>query len=370
VIARRQRIAAATLAAVCVMAGCSSDGSVESSAAVPSAQTEAHGAATRFLSRYLQPDGRVVRRDQGADTVSEGQAYAMLMTAATGDEARFARIWSWTRTHLQRGDGLLAWRWKDGRIADRQAASDADLDAAHALVLAGQRFGRPALRRDGGRIAAALLANETARGGDGRRLLVAGPWAVSEKIVNPSYFAPPAYAALAATGDGADWQELSDQARRTTEGLLTVAELPPEWARADSAMQAQAMASPDGRAPRRPLYGFGAARLPVRFAGACDAASREIAGRLWPALSGADAGLLPRRLGGPPAAGAVRHAMGLVGAAGAARGAGRPADVRRLLAQAADQDRAAPTYYGAAWVALGRLWLTTELLGRCPPSAG
>jgi hypothetical protein len=356
----------AALAAVLVLAGCSRGGADPSSAAVPSAESQARTAAGRFLTRYVEPDGRVVRRDQGGDTVSEGQAYGMLLTAATGDDARFTSIWSWTRAHLQQDNGLFAWRWKDGRVADPQAAADADLDMAHALVLAAQRFGRPQLRRDGTQIAAAVLANETARGTDGGRLLVAGPWAVSGRIMNPSYFAPPAYAALAATGEAAAWQELQIQALRTTRALLVAARLPPDWARADSATQAQAIASPDGRAPREPGYGFAAARLAVRFAGACDAPSRALAARLWPALSGADAALLPRRLDGSPTAGAVRHPVALVGAAGAARGAGRPADVARLLAQAADRDRAGPTYYGAAWVALGRLWLTTDLLGRCP----
>jgi endo-1,4-beta-D-glucanase Y len=69
--------------------------------------------ARAFLSRYVAADGRVLRRDQGGDVVSEGQAYAMLVSVAVGDRATFGRVWSWTRTHLQRRDGLLAsgcWR--------------------------------------------------------------------------------------------------------------------------------------------------------------------------------------------------------------------------------------------------------------------
>ena len=41
-----------------------------------------------------------------------------------------------------RGDRLLAWKWKD-RVLDRNAATDADQDAALALVLAWRRFGEP-----------------------------------------------------------------------------------------------------------------------------------------------------------------------------------------------------------------------------------
>ncbi|MDP2710660.1 MAG: hypothetical protein Q8O56_05530, partial [Solirubrobacteraceae bacterium] len=122
--------------------------------------------------------------------------------------------------------------------------------------------------------------------------------------------------------------------------------------------------TPDGRdAAHR--YGFDAVRVPIRMAGACDRASRDLAARLWPLLSGADEARLPRRLDGTPEPRAVRHAVALVGAAGAARAAGHDADAERLLTAAAAQDRAAPTYYGAAWVALGRILLTTDLAGRC-----
>jgi len=37
----------------------------------------------------------------------------------------------------------------------------------------------------------------------------------------------------------------------------------------------------------------------------------------------------------------------------------------RLLEEAAALDQRSPTYYGAAWVALGRIMLTTKLLDAC-----
>ena len=64
-------------------------------------------AGQKFLDDYVETDGRVVRRDEGGDVVSEGQAYGMLIAAAVGDETRFRSIWKWTKTHLRRADGLL-----------------------------------------------------------------------------------------------------------------------------------------------------------------------------------------------------------------------------------------------------------------------
>ncbi len=101
----------------------------------------------RFFAGYVGADGRAPRSDQGGDTVSEGQAYAMVLAVAAGDAGRFAAVWSWTQQHLQRADGLLAWRWSDGQVVGG-TASDADLDAAAALALAADRFGA------GGRTAA------------------------------------------------------------------------------------------------------------------------------------------------------------------------------------------------------------------------
>jgi endoglucanase len=52
----------------------------------------------------------------------------------------------------------------------------------------------------------------------------------------------------------------------------------------------------------------------------------------------------------------------LVAAAAAAKASGHGGSAIRLLDAAGALERAQPTYYGAAWVALGRLLLTTHRL--------
>ena len=59
-------------------------------------------------------------------------------------------------------------------------------------------------------------------------------------------------------------------------------------------------------------------------------------------------------LSGEKPAGGTQHLMALVAAAGAAQAAGKTRDAARLLSDAAKLDKQTPTYYGAAWVALGR----------------
>jgi endo-1,4-beta-D-glucanase Y len=323
---------------------------------------DARDAAYRFLDTYTDMDGRVVRRDEGGDTVGEGQAYGMLAAAAVGDAPRFDRIWNWTKAHLVRRDGLLSFHWANGRVDDRQAAADADLDAAHALLVASCTLGRPGLRDAGVRIGRGVLAHETARA-NGKLVLGAGPWAVNRPriVVNPSYLDPRALDWLAQASGDKDFTDLATNGRDVIGRLAR--DLPPDWGTiASGSGVAMAAASPGGGAgPAR--FGFDAARTLVRLAADGDAAGRRIAARAWPAFRALspDRLVVEHALNGRPA-GATRHPIALVAAAGAASAAGDKAASGRLLAAAAALQRAQPTYYGAAWVALGRLMLTTNRL--------
>lgn len=307
--------------------------------------------AGAFFDRYLDGDGRVVRRDQGDDTVSEGQAYGMLLAVAAGDRERFERIWSWTGAHLLRPDGLLSWHWSGGRVVDASPASDADVDAARALVLAGRRFGAPDLTAAGARMAAAVLEHETLRAGD-HLVLVAGPWAVERRIANPSYFAPCAFADLMeATGDGR-WGELRDSSYRLVEGLLAGGRLPPDWASVgeDGALRP---IGPPGAPGGPPRYGLDAVRLPFRLSEPCGGAGARLAARMWAHLdrSAGRGGAIAYDLDGRRVDGSD-HPAALVGTAAAARAAGDHEASDSLIERAAELHGRHPTYYGGAWLAL------------------
>ena len=174
------------------------------------ARDHAFAAAVSFLNRYELPSGRVVRFDQGADTVSEGEAYAMLLSVAAGIRPRFDAAWSWTQSHLLQPSGLLAWHWADGRVTDPQPASDADVDAAYALALAAGRFGEPADLQSAAALASAVVRQETVAVPMGQ-VLVAGPWAVGPpSYANPSYASPSELTALGAlVGDPQDFVSIA-----------------------------------------------------------------------------------------------------------------------------------------------------------------
>jgi endoglucanase len=318
--------------ALAVAAGCGGGGHSAAPGTTGTPRERARESARVFLDRYVDPDGRVVRRDQGGDTVSEGQAYAMLAAVALGDRARFDRVWAWTTANLRRPDGLLSWRWADGKVADAQPAADADLDAAHALKLAAARFRRPALAQASRAIADAMRGAEIRNG-----VIMAGPWAAARGLTNPSYFDPRALAVL-------HMDDVAGATRAVVQSV-TGGRPPPDWATVGP--PPAPAGPPNGSGP--PAYGYDAARLPIRLAASCDPQDRRLAAQMTTLRDAAPA----------------RNPVFTVARAAVAHSFGGESHAGDLLNQASEEDHAAPSYYGAAWVALGRLLLQTDLLGRC-----
>jgi len=326
----------------------------------------AQQAATRFLETYARPDGRVLRLDQGGDTVSEGQAYGMLLSEATGDSTQFHRIWTWTRRHLQLPDHLFAFHANAaGQVISTEPASDADLLIAWALL----RYSGPnaaAFHRDGHQVADAVLAHEVVMGPDGLPVLTAGPWATGPPItIDPSYWSLAAFQGLAKWTGNPVWLRLEagavDLARKITGNGKR---LPPDWAQLTTGDAPQPEPSPNG-GEAVAQYGLDAQRTVVWFAASCNPHARALAARWWHLLRHRrSARALALRLNGTVLT-ATHAALPLVAAAAAAQAAGRSGTAQRLLGLASAQQRHYPTYYGGAWSALGRALLTSDALGPC-----
>ena len=136
----------------------------------------------------------------------------MLLAAAIGDRRRFDAIWRWTKDNIRRPDGLLSFLWRDGHVVDSQAASDADLDATRALLVAACRFHRPSLRQEALALGNAIMRIEVGSASfQGAPVLTAGPWAITPPpvTVNPSYFSPASFAALRAASKDPRWGGLA-----------------------------------------------------------------------------------------------------------------------------------------------------------------
>ncbi len=324
--------------------------------------------AASFLRTYVQPDGRVNRPDQGNDTVSEGQAYGMLLAETMGRDHLFNLIWRWTRAHLQRGNGLFAWHANAaGKILSPEPASDADLLIAWAL-LRYQGPGAVAAHRDGRRVAHAVLAYEVTTGARGMPILTAGPWATGRPAtLDPSYWSLPALTGLARLTGDREWQRLANSALVLTRQLTHGGRLlPPNWAELTATHQVIPEVAPNanGSEPQA-QYGLDAQRTVAWFAASCDPQARALAARWWRLLrSRARDQALALRLNGRVLT-STAGVLPLVAAASAAHAAGAKAASLRLLSLAAAEQRRYPGYYGGAWAAFGPVLIRSHALGDC-----
>lgn len=326
-------------------------GSSGSSGTAVAAETTPPAAVNAFLKGYMNPDGRVVRRDQGGDTVSEGQAYAMLMAAATGERRPFALAWGWAKAHLLQPDGLMAWRWSGGAVAGKQPATDADLGAAAALVMAAHRFSDGAYLADAHRMADAILAHEsvTTRAGT---TLVAGPWARRPTAyVDPSYLSAAEIHQLV-DAFGGRWNGIAYTVTAELESLARNRSLIPDWTVVGAGGTLRPTPRP-GSTGAKVRYGFDAARAPIWMASSCNAGLRAAAASLGPKLR-REHGMVDLTLNGRPDPG-VSHPVGTLAEAAADIAAGRAPAAWGLVRQAIVANRAHPTYYGSAWIALSVL---------------
>ena len=332
---------------------------------VPEEPRDADEVARAFLDDWVD-DGRVVRRDQGDDTVSEGQAYGLLISLALEDEDSFDEIWSWTKANMVGPDGLLAWQWKDGEVVDDEPASDADLDVARALVLAGEAFERPELTTEGNQLAGIIAERMTVETAIGR-ILLPGMWAGEREpyAYNPSYASPGAFSVLAESTGDARWNELIVGSRAVTTALLDESPLPPDWAQvhADGTVEAMPGAQGSGQSVR---YSYDAARLPLRYAESCDPADVALAAQMLPPLERADPLTAELDLGGASIT-EDRHPVAFAARAAAHAAAGDLDNARADLRAGDTLSQEAPTYYGAAWAALGYVFLSSSSLGACAP---
>lgn len=359
------RVAAGAVPALCLAlvattAGCSD--APRHSAARGSAARR----AASFLDAYVRPDGRVNRPDQGGDTVSEGQAYGLLLAEVAGRPATFGRIWEWTRTHLQLPSGLFAYHANAaGHLLSREAASDADLLMAWAL-LRYQGPGAQARHRDGKRVAAAVLADEVTTGPDGSLVLAAGPWATGRPAsLDPSYWALPALTGLGRLTGNTKWQRLAADSVRLADRLTGGGRmLPPDWAKLTASGELAPEPAPDGSQPQTE-YGLDAQRTVAWFAASCDPRARGLAARWWTLLRSGNRASAQALSPDGAVLNPAPAPLPLVASASGAAAAGKPATARRLLRRAEAQQSQNPTYYGGAWLALGYALQSGALSSPC-----
>lgn len=238
---------------------------------------------TAYRKRFIQADGRVIDWEAAGRSTSEGQAYAMLRAVIANDPETFARTLQWAETNLQRRDtakqpidSLWAWQWgqdsgNNWGILDANVASDADIDAITALILASRRWQRPDYLSLAQTKLKDLWKHATVElPADGRRYLLPGAIALfqrNEKLkANPSYLAPYAFRLFAQIDRSRNWLSLVDSSYQMLEQSSKVSPvgLPSDWIAVDS--KTGTYTALDSGSPLITRYGFDASRVWWRVA--------------------------------------------------------------------------------------------------------
>jgi endoglucanase len=176
----------------------------------------------RFAEHWIQPDGRVLESSlEKNHSTSEGQSYALFFALVANDQARFERIWRWSRENLAGNDPqniLPAWLWgqgKDGQwqVQDPNSASDADLWFVYALLEADRLWRKPEYRADALALLAQIKARETTELPGLGPVLLPGPIGFSHIghlwRINPSYQPLPLLRRLAAVDPKGPWSAIA-----------------------------------------------------------------------------------------------------------------------------------------------------------------
>ena len=151
---------------------------------------------------------RVVRPENGNDTVSEGIGYGMLLSVYMGDKTLFDGLYSYWTSHSAGGNASMLMTWcipagAGSCPATGGSATDADEDVAFALVQAGKQWGGTYANT-----AAMMIKQIFAVEIDGGSMVPKGGSNFNSTTpTNPSYFAPAYYRVFATvdTTNGDAW---------------------------------------------------------------------------------------------------------------------------------------------------------------------
>ena len=219
---------------------------------------------SRHLSHCADGRAEVVYNRNSYQAVSEGTGYGMLLAATLDDRGTFDRL---LKGFLKRknGHGMMAWSFGlcNDSVYDWNAASDADLDIAMALILASRKgwtgdFQYGQLARD---LITAIQNNAISYCTNGLAVIRLGDtWGGCKdqgQHLNPSYFSPAFYREFGRfVPDQADtWNRLANDAYKLLRQYQEKMDnLVPDWAFSDGS-------------PKDPVkYGYEACRVPMRIA--------------------------------------------------------------------------------------------------------
>lgn len=207
-----------------------------------------------FMKRFYEESGNLARIkfDTPSQTVSEGIGYGMLTmvymdNATNNTQGKFDKLWNYYKK-WPNGNGLMHWKINGfSGVAEQNAATDAELDVALALLQAYKQWGNESYLTDAKSLISKIYQKETNGG-------TLKPGDMFDYPLNPSYFSTAAMELFKKVSSD-NWDgviskcySILKSAQNSTTGLV------PDWCTASG--------QPDGRGPE---YLYDACRTPWRI---------------------------------------------------------------------------------------------------------
>jgi Endoglucanase Y len=210
-------------------------------------------------------NGKVIRPENANDTISEGIAYGMLIAVNMNDQTLFDSLWGTWKSNSAVGS-LMTWCLGSGGSATGTpcatsggTATDADEDAAYALLMAGKLWGGTY-----NLAAVTMIGNIWIYDidGAGTKLPKGGSQygSPAAAATSPSYFAPSYYRAFAAADSAHDWNGVATAVYGVIGGTISGSNgLIPAWC------SNSCTAAASNGAPTDVDYQYDSHRIPMRI---------------------------------------------------------------------------------------------------------
>ena len=208
-----------------------------------------------------------IKFDDPSQTVSEGIGYGMLLSVYMADKTLFDGLWLYYKDNVN-ANGVMNWKINGcSGINGANGATDAELDAAFALIVADFQWasaGTINYKNDAKTLIAAVKAHEVEAN---TFVLKPGDQFGGSQITNPSYFSPAYYRAFGVfTNDVSFWNSVAAKSYTIINNNLTVNNaaggLVSDWCTESGAYSSQAGGYNNGGK----TYTYDAARTPWRIA--------------------------------------------------------------------------------------------------------
>ncbi|MGA9636891.1 glycosyl hydrolase family 8 [Flavobacterium sp.] len=231
---------------------------------------DASDAYTTWKTNFVESctNGRYrIKFDTSSQTVSEGIGYGMLLSAYKADKTLFDGLWLYYKDNVN-NHGVMNWKINGcSGIIGQNGATDAELDAAFALIVADYQWGSTGVinyKTDAKTLITAIKTHEIEAN---TYVLKPGDAFGGSAITNPSYFAPAYYRAFGNyTADINFWNAVAEKAyaiiNKNLSGNNAVGGLVSDWCTDTGAYSSQA----SGYANGGKSYTYDAARTPWRIA--------------------------------------------------------------------------------------------------------